>query len=300
MKDISRIIGPHEQGIHILPHQSRELYDAYERLNPSSVVKGLIDDEIDPYAVKLEFERPHSNGNDAMACGTLAHMAILEPETINASVAVWSGGDRRGNEWKDFEDHHAGKLIIRQADFAKTMLGVSQAASHPRIRELLRATTTETTLLWHEGPVACKGRVDAVGKELAKGCNTINLVDVKTTSRGISPMDCERTTKDMKYREKMAMYRRPIAAKWGIPPCDVRCYLIYLRLDPPYGFNIQQLGSDGLDYHEDRMMLVIDAVRQRIEAGEFKPVELETVFGLTSWEARSMQLESLMEQAGEM
>jgi hypothetical protein len=160
----------------------------------------------------------------------------------------------------------------------KTM--ITNIKTYVKTHDLCRQTS-ETTLLWHEGPVACKGRVDALGKELAKGSNTINLVDVKTTSRGIGNADCERTTKDMKYREKMAMYRRPIAARWGIPPCDVRCYLIYLRLDPPYGFNVQQLGSDGLDYHEDRMMLVIDAVRQRIEAGEFKPVELESVFGLT-------------------
>jgi hypothetical protein len=104
----------------------------------------------------------------------------------------------------------------------------------------------------------------------------------------------------MKYREKMAMYRRPIAAKWGIPPCDVRCYLIYLRLDPPYGFNIQQLTSDGLDYHEDRMMLVIEAVEQRVKSRIWKPVELETMFGMTSWEMRSQDVEALKERAGEM
>lgn len=172
-------------------------------------------------------------------------MMILEPHTVDQRVAIWSGGTRKGKEWEAFQSENADKLIIRKSDFDEVRQGALIAAACPEIRSLLADCEIEAALLWNEQSILCKGLVDAVSKTTAHG--TVNIPDLKTSAR-IDEQSAVRTVQSLHYRQKMALYRRAVSKIRNVAPCDVRCFNIFVQIEPPFGVNIMQLGSDGLDW----------------------------------------------------
>src|SRR5690606_40852932 len=55
----------------------------------------------------------------ARAFGRLAHLAVLEPERVTESVAVWTGGRRAGKEWEAFKADAGAKEIVTDADLTR-------------------------------------------------------------------------------------------------------------------------------------------------------------------------------------
>lgn len=271
---------------------SEREYRGTPRLSPSSLVKGLSGETCDPYALALEYERP-SISNDSMDCGTLAHRMVLEPETVNQTVAIWEGKVRRGGEWEAFQEQNADKLIVRGVDFREVAVGASVAAANKHVRKLLTDCEIEHGYTWTEAVdangngIRMRGRPDAVSTKMEHGRFT--LPDLKFTEAGLDQRSIERTIVNMHYREKMAMYRRAVAMVRGIDVSDIRCKLIFVRLSAPYGVTICDLGSDGLDWAERRMLTLIHEVKRCIEHNAFAPMYSETAFGLTSWELADEQ-----------
>lgn len=266
---------------------SREEYDDQLRMNPSTLVHGLAGRQIDPYAVKLAWEEEESfKSSDAMDRGTLAHMMILEPHTVADRVAIWTGKVRSGVEWEKFQEEHSGTLIIRKADFEAVREGAMIAASVPELRLLLSGCEVEQALLWEEKSIKCKGLVDAVSGKTAHG--TINIPDLKTTQR-IDESSAVRTIQSLYYRQKMAMYRRAVALIHGVPTSDIRCFNVFIRLEKPYGVNIMQLGSDGLDWAEKQMLNLLGEVERCIDTGIWKPLVIQSAFGMTAWEEHEQE-----------
>lgn len=271
----------------------RSEYDNLHRINPSTLVHGLRGREVDPYAVKLawEGEEPErtSASQDRMDRGTLAHMMILEPCTVDQRVAIWDGGVRKGKEWEAFKAENANRLVIRKCDFDEVRQGALIAAACPEIRSLLSDCEIEAALLWNEKSILCKGLVDAVSKTTAHG--TVTIPDLKTSAR-IDEQSAVRTVQNLHYRHKMAMYRRAVSKIRGVAPSDVRCFNIFVQLDPPYGVNIMQLGSDGLDWAETQMLNLLGEVERCIESGVWKPLVMRSSFGMTSWEQFETELDT--------
>jgi hypothetical protein len=230
-----------------------------------------------------------------MDCGTLAHRMVLEPETVNQTVAIWEGKVRRGGEWEAFQEQHADKLIVRGVDFREVAVGASVAAANKHVRKLLTDCEIEHGYTWTEteqddksgNGIRMRGRPDAVATKSHLG--RFNLIDLKTTDAGLDQRSIERTIVNLHYREKMAMYRRAVAIVRGIDVSDIRCKLILVRLSAPYGVTICDLGSDGLDLAERRMLTLIHEVKRCIETNKFAPMYSETAFGLTSWELANEQ-----------
>jgi hypothetical protein len=265
---------------------TRHAYDQIRRLNPSTMVAGLCGAGIDPYAVKLAWETPRKvaktqAAQDGLDRGTLAHLMILEPHRVEEEVVIWHGTRRSGKDWEQFEAEHAGRLIMRAVDYAEVEVGARIASNNPDVRDVLAGCEIEMACLWREGSIACRGLVDAISKTTAHG--TINMPDVKTTQR-IDDRSAVRTVQDYHYREKMAMYRRCVAMARDVPKDSIRCYDIFVRIDPPYGVNIMQLSSDGLDWAEKRMLKVIAEVERCLDSGIWNPLVMRSQFGLTSWE----------------
>ena len=288
-KDIRSIVRPGLQEPPKCFRQKRSEYDMLSRLNPSSIVHGIRDRVADPYAVKLAFESPHKvkkrkSDQDSLDRGTLAHMVILEPHRVRDDVAIYEGPKRTGDDWHQFNIENHGKLIVRRVDYDEVVIGAAVAATNPRIRQLLADCDIETTLTWNEGTVGCKGLVDAVQRKPSP-LGLLSIPDIKTTERGIDNHSCQRTIREMHYREKMAMYRRAASKVYGIHTDNIRPHLIFVCLTPPFGVNIVQLGTDGLDWAEERMLRVVKAVESAVHENRFMPLLTESAFGLTGWEA---------------
>lgn len=288
-KDIRSIVRPGLQEPPKIFRQKRSEYDMLSRLNPSSIVHGIRDRTADPYAVKVAFESPNTvakrkSNQDALDRGTLAHMMILEPYRVMESVAIYEGPKRAGDDWIAFNEANHGKLIVRRVDYDEVNIGAAVAATNPRIRQLLSDCDIETTLTWNEGTVGCKGLVDAV-QRTPSPLGLLAIPDIKTTERGIDNHSCQQTIRQLHYREKMAMYRRAASMVYGIPTENIRPHLIFVSLTPPFGVNIVQLGSGGLDWAEERMLRVVNAVEIAVHENRFMPLLTESAFGLTGWEA---------------
>jgi len=114
----------------------------------------------------------------AMLLGTLAHLAILEPNKLDGAFAVrpteGKEADGRTKEGKEWAAAHADKPILTQ-DEAHTLYGMRDAvAAHEAASALLKGADYEVSL-WAEHPTTglpIKGRVDALGAGI--------IADVKT------------------------------------------------------------------------------------------------------------------------
>lgn len=260
---------------------AESVYRSSASLSPSSLVNGLHDfNTLDPYAVKLAYESPGRKVTDEMVKGTLAHLMLFEPDQIESRVAKWSGGDRRGKEWKAFEAENWGKLLVRECDYDDVAHGIGQARD--TLDEVFAGCLFEQSMQWNEGDIAMRGRPDAYRSETVANESRVALLDFKTTN-DISDRATERVVIDLHYREKMALYRRGHSRITKRKTQDYRVFLVFARMTPPFGINVKQLDSVCLDFFESRMLMLIDEVRKGIDKG-FKPLVTQSAMGLMPWE----------------
>jgi hypothetical protein len=99
----------------------------------------------------------------AMLLGTMAHLAVLEPQKLDtAFVERPEGIDLRtklGKEWKE----SVGTMPVLDQDEARAVRGIRDSiAAHSAARELLAETQSEVALVWrhahraaNQGPRGC-------------------------------------------------------------------------------------------------------------------------------------------------
>jgi hypothetical protein len=223
---------------------------------------------------------------------------MLEPQRVKEAVAIWPSSKRRaGGEWDTFQEANEHKLIIREDDFAEIMFGCAQAKATDAVTRLLDGAAIEQAMIWsdgrdrdHKDDIRCKGRVDAIKPKDKLGF--VNIVDIKTTENGIDNRATDNTTRSLRYREKMAFYRRGVSKALGVDKYDIRCTLIFVQLSPPYGVNVKPISSDALDLCEEKMMTILGRVRECIRRGQamgcvangFPIMSVESAIGLSPWE----------------
>lgn len=269
---------------------SREEYVSIIGMNPSSLAAGLVGhDDVNPAAIKLAWEQPGETARTAAAQdrldrGTLAHLMVLQPELVAERVAIWRGGRRLSNEWTKFEDENSGKLIITAADFAAVAKATKDLKLQLKVADLLRGIECEVALVGSEvcermdGHIIVKGQVDGVNL----GKHTI--VDLKTTEAGIDERAVQRTIRQFRYREKMAMYRRMMARATGAKPETWSCYNVFLSMAEPPAVVIEKFTTDALEWGEERMLSALASVEQCLVANEW-PMYVRTYFmGVDVWE----------------
>lgn len=281
-------------------------YRMIPSLNPSVLCHGLrgvfgpwedCQPLFDPYAVKHAFESPAKEPTDAMIKGTLAHMACFEPHRLALEVVQWTGGDRRGDAWKKFKADNAGKIIVKQADYAQVFEGIEKQRAV--LNRIFEGCELEQALTWNETvdgkTVAMKGKPDAYRFRKVDGKRLVNIYDLKTTEYGIDDRTTERLTIDKFYREKQALYRRGHSIVHGIDKQDYRVFLVFAQLTPPYGINIKNIDPTALDHMEKKMLALVAGVKSGIENG-FEPLCFNSSIGLTKWEQDQCELLTGAEQ----
>lgn len=214
---------------------------------------------------------PAQASQDRMDRGSLLHLALLQPERLATDVAVWRGWEidpetieavnslyvprkfgqkkiadhlrldeqtvaavlsgstssttRNGFRWEKFEQENAGKLILRGDDFDRTMSIYNELKNHPMCGGVLAGCDTEVAMMLEDCGEYCRGQVDAVDLQRRR------IIDVKTTDAGVSQDECERTIRSKHYREKMALYRRWIAAITGTRTDSWKCWNLFISMD---------------------------------------------------------------------
>ena len=163
------------------------------------------------------------SGGDTTATrfGTAVHTLMLEPSRfarsvvpapINPKTNKAYGGDTKA--WEEYAAQHPGKLIMSDEDLERAKKMVTSVQNHAQAGKLLHAEKgmSEAVMIWKEGPLLCKGRVDKITPEYR--------VDLKTTS-GLAKWDVWRkSVVDYGYFTQEAMYARGAKAL-GLPPYGV-------------------------------------------------------------------------------
>lgn len=121
----------------------------------------LIDDS--PLAYRHAMENPRAD-SATLATGRLVHTLVFEPAKFGDEYAVWEGGDRRGNAWKEFEASNADRTIFKPNEIAECQAMASAVRRHPLVAPYLAAKdgTFEQVISFTDPTTAipCKAKVD--------------------------------------------------------------------------------------------------------------------------------------------
>jgi exodeoxyribonuclease VIII len=173
----------------------------------------------------------------AMLLGTMAHLAVLEPQKLDtAFVEKPEGIDFRtklGKEWKE----SVGAMPVLDQDEARAVRAIRDSiAANKAARDLLAETRSEVSVFGesHSG-LWIKGRIDA----LKPG----TIVDVKTTSAGADANAFARQSFALNYHVSAAWYWY-LATLNELPPKAF--YWVAVEIQPPYAVAVYEIHKDAL------------------------------------------------------
>lgn len=137
-----------------------------------------------PAHLQAYLGQSQSNNTAARRFGTAVHAAILETHLFASQYVVYTGGDRRGQQWDDFKARHVGVEILKPDELNKVLAAARAVLSMPvaqvqcrsyRVADLVSAGETEINYYWvdQDTGTTCKARMDLVAGDA--------VFDVKTT-----------------------------------------------------------------------------------------------------------------------
>jgi exodeoxyribonuclease VIII len=199
----------------------------------------------------------------AMLLGTMAHVAVLEPNKLDAAfVEKPEGIDFRtklGKEWKE----SVGSMPVLDQDEARAVRGIRDSiAAHDAAKALLADCDSEVALFAeHRSGLWIKGRVDALKVE--SDMNSV-IVDVKTTSAGADYGTFSRQAASLNYHVSAAWYCH-LAGLNGLPPA--RFYWIAVETSAPFAVAVYEIHPDALDLGVAAMNDALDLIAQCEDEG---------------------------------
>jgi hypothetical protein len=201
----------------------------------------------------------------AMMLGTMAHLAVLEPQKLDTAFVEKPEGKegdfrtKEGKEWKA----KMGNTPILDADEARAVRGIRDSiAANKAARELLAETQSEVALFAeHRTGLWIKGRVDALKVVDDMECV---ICDVKTTSAGADYNTFSRQAASLNYHVSAAWYIH-LAGLNGLPPC--RFYWIAVEVAPPYAVAVYEIAPDALELGASLMSGALELIAQCEDAG---------------------------------
>ena len=281
MRSITDILVNDEMKSGIYLNVPTDTHHARRRMNPSSLTTGVLSHkEIDPCSIKQAFEEGFEFAaatQDRMDRGTLTGIMLTQPERLTKDVAIWTGGDRKGNAWKDFEVENSKKLIVREKDFNTVSEACRQFRFNKEVSELLSDIDVEVEILTKEGRIFCSGQVDIVKRGSLR-----KIVDLKTTDAGITEKSVERTIRDICYREKMAAYKKWYERESGEEV--VACYNLFLKLTPPLAMRLVKFTTASLDWGYGRILAALQSVDECLTKDNWPIYSMSDVCDVAQWE----------------
>jgi len=154
----------------------------------------------------------------AMVFGTYVHALILEPNTVAADFAVFSGARRAGKAWEEFEAVNKDKIQITAEQQRLGGFLVAEFANTPEARELISDGRPEVSFFTELDDVNVKVRTDWLRSDGS-------IVDVKTTSGSLVDWEVSQTIAKYDYALSAALYV-DVLQKWDGKEHDF--YFVFL------------------------------------------------------------------------
>jgi exodeoxyribonuclease VIII len=196
----------------------------------------------------------------AMLLGTMAHLAVLEPQKLDtAFVERPEGIDLRtklGKEWKE----SVGSMPVLDQDEARAVRGIRDSiAANSAARDLLAGTKSEVSLFGDSrNGLAIKGRVDAMKEGV--------LVDVKTTSAGADANAFSRQSFALNYHVSAAWYYY-LATLNDMPPKAF--YWIAVETSAPFAVAVYEIHTQALQLGFRQMTEALELIARCEDEGNW-------------------------------
>lgn len=213
--------------------------------------------KLNPYYVRED--------DPKFSVGTVAHAVLLEGKDV---VEIIEADDWRTNAAKDAakiaRDH--GKIpllgkhyfdVLAMVEAAQTQLDAHEASP-----PLFKDGRAEVTLVWDEGGVTCRARLDWLHDDMSA------IDDLKTTKLSASPAKFERSIFNLGYDVQAAFYLRGLASVSGGVGVPVFRFAV-VETSPPFALSVVTLNETALAVGDAKVQYALDLWRGCLERGEW-------------------------------
>lgn len=213
---------------------------------------------------------------DAMDEGTALHQMLLGDDRVD--VLDYDGFRTGEAKAARDESRAAGRVpLLRKKWDEIAVLGDSlkaQVAAFPIDPPLFVDGRPEQTIVWQEGDVTLRARLDWLRTDLA-------TVDDLKKSRSADPRRWQRQMWPLGYDIQAAFYVRAVKAAFGVEPVF---RWVAIEPDPPYAMTVHVLSPSAMAAAHDKVDLAIDIWRECLRTGEWPAYPLSVqVVELPSW-----------------
>tara|TARA_R100000458_G_C8274625_1_gene249620 strand:- start:1631 stop:2515 length:885 start_codon:yes stop_codon:yes gene_type:complete len=229
----------------------------------------------------------------AMRLGSLAHLAILEPELMATTVAVMPQCDRRTKAGKEeyakaLEDAEAeGKQLVTASDYATVTAMKRAVKQHPLASELLRGGTREGSFFWTDQMTGqlCKCRPDLIDRERRFA------IDLKTTTDA-SAESFKRSAAKYRYGVQAAWYSDGASECLGYTAVDT-FVILAVETIAPYGVALYELGQDWIMTGQEMYRRDLNTLARCLETDKWPSYSQSIVpLSMPPWAARSITIQN--------
>lgn len=231
------------------------------------------------YLHRIAFPRT----SPAMALGTAAHVATLEPERFASQYAIWDrvtdsgrAAPRSGKAWDAFVAEQSGRLILTASE-AEIARAIAHAVRHDPVAVPYLATgEPEVVMRWQMHGRECKGRVDWLTRIDGKPV----IVGLKT-ARDPSPFPFGAASAKLGYHLQWAWYHDGYLANGGLTP---RMVEIVVESAPPHAVVVYQIPGDVIEQGREEYERLLDRLTECEDTNHWPgPAEVEQVLTLPTW-----------------
>lgn len=224
-----------------------------------------------------------------MAVGSIVHDAALRGLSLAEATAPFvvfqhDGRTREGRAERGAA-RATGRTAIDEADLRAVQFALASLRLHPVASRLLFTDESagirgqsETVIRWPDPTtgLACKAQIDRI--QIVDGRAV--LVDLKTTSKGVSVEDAARTFRSMRYDLQLAHY----TAGWEAYSGErLQCRAVFVETAPPYSTAVHVIDDEVIDRAERRRRVLLAQLSDCIATGCW-PGPADGVIELTKWQ----------------
>jgi hypothetical protein len=186
----------------------------------------------------LEALRNPPKETAAMRFGTALHAAVLG----GGGIAVWEG-DRRGNEWKCFEEDNRDKLILKTNEHKVVMAAAHAVMTHKEATRVLTGRR-EVSMTWQRDGRKCGGRIDVIGADF--------VTELKATTCA-EPEWFQRHARSMGYVAQLSWY---LAATKKL-----RGHIVAVEMKPPHAVTVFELTAECIEQGDRQITRWLETLR---------------------------------------
>jgi hypothetical protein len=216
---------------------------------------------------------------DKFDVGKAAHSILLEGDDV---IYVVHEDSWRKNVAKEARDYarSLGKVPLLAAARDEVMAMVDavreQLAAHSAEPPLFSDGKPEQTLLWEEGGVLCKARLDWLRNDLAA------VDDLKTSAQSAAPDAWRKRLFNTGAHIQAYVYTRAVEVVHGVKPTF---RWAVAETQPPYGLTVSEPGGDILAAGQSDFEYALGVWRSCMESGEWPGYDpVVTRLEAPSWE----------------